>query len=391
MKNIDKQKWLFLNEKTPHALIQGDNNQILRDLHSIYDGEIDCIYIDPPYNRGDTYAYYADNEDHDKWLTKMKITLLELKPFLNKKGSIWISIDDREMAYLKILCDEVFGREHFVATIIWQKRKTRENRKVFSANHEYILVYAIDIEAFKQKRHLLPATDNLLKRYKNPDNDPRGLWQSVSANVQSGHAVSSQYYEIVSPGGKVHLPPQGRSWIYNKERMNKEIADNNIWFGTDGNGVPRIKKFMSEDIGVVPETLWLADFAGTTKNAKKELIDLGIYDKNLFDTPKPEKLIYNILSIATNPGDIIMDCFLGSGTTTAVAHKMNRNYIGIEISEDVYKYASKRMEKVVNGDNVGVSSELLWDGGGDYTSIVWKTNIEKAKKNVRKEINNNEN
>lgn len=365
----------FLEKKilNPHVLILGDNQKVLKDIKDTYEHQVSLIYIDPPYNRGDDFKFYKDTKNHDEWLEEMHTTILELREFLSAEGSIWISIDDFEMAYLKVCCDEIFGRENFVSTIIWQRRNTRENRKIFSNNHEYVLVYAKDINKFKKKRNLLPATQKLLDRYKNPDNDTRGPWQSVTLSVQAGHAVKSQFYTIVSPTGKKHKPPKGRCWIYNEERMQKEIKNNNIWFGSDGNGVPRLKKILDvSKLGVVPETLWNVEFAGSTKEAKQELLALEIYDEDVFDTPKPEQLIYRIMQIATNENDLVLDCFMGSGTTAAVAHKFGRNYIGIELNRKVYKYASERLKKVCNGESGGISSALEWNGGGEYLSCEWK-------------------
>lgn len=365
----------FLEKKilNPRVLILGDNQKVLKDIKDTYEHQVSLIYIDPPYNRGDDFKFYKDTKNHDEWLEGMRTTILELREFLSAEGSIWISIDDSEMAYLKVCCDEIFGRENFVSTIVWQKRNTRENRKIFSNNHEYVLVYAKDINKFKKKRNLLPATQKLLDRYKNPDNDIRGSWQSVTLSVQAGHAVKSQFYTIVSPTGKKHKPPKGRCWIYNEERMQEEIKNNNIWFGSDGNGVPRLKKILDvSKLGVVPETLWNVEFAGSTKEAKQELLALEIYDEDVFDTPKPEQLIYRIMQIATNEKDLVLDCFMGSGTTAAVAHKFGRNYIGIELNKKVYKYALERLKKVCNGENGGISSTLEWNGGGEYLSCEWK-------------------
>lgn len=363
-KNIDK----------PHVIFKGDNMDILPGLHSLYDNSVSCIYIDPPYNNGEKYSFYDDNVSHDKWLNQMKTILTELKPFLKEDGSIWISIDDGEMHYLKVLCDTVFGRKSFITTIVWQQRNTRENRKAFSNNHEYILVYSPNPEAFKKKRNLLPITKDVLERYSNPDNDPRGPWQSVTANVQNGHAVASQFYEIVAPNGKVHNPPPGRCWIYNQERMLREIESGNIWFGKDGNGVPRVKKFIADSVeGIVPETLWLSSFVGTNKDAKTHLRQLKIYDKELFDTPKPESLIGQIIEIASNPKEIVMDVFLGSGTTTSAAHKLGRNYIGIEKEAKTCVYIEERMKQVVSGEKGGISKKIGWKGGGEYQFVELKS------------------
>lgn len=370
---IAKESFLEKKILNPRVLILGDNQNVLKGIKDTYEHQVSLIYIDPPYNRGDDFKFYKDTKNHDEWLEGMRATILELKEFLRAEGSIWISIDDSEMAYLKVCCDEIFGRENFVSTIVWQKRNTRENRKIFSNNHEYVLVYAKNINKFKKKRNLLPATQKLLDRYKNPDNDSRGSWQSVTLSVQAGHAVKSQFYTIVSPTGKKHKPPKGRCWIYNEKRMQEEINNNNIWFGSDGNGVPRLKKILDvSKLGMVPETLWNVEFAGSTKEAKQELLALEIYDEDVFDTPKPEQLIYRIMQIATNENDLVLDCFMGSGTTAAVAHKFGRNYIGIELNKKVYKYASERLKKVCNGESGGISSALEWNGGGEYLSCEWK-------------------
>ncbi len=370
---IRKKAFLEKKELNPRVLILGDNQTVLKDIKSLYAQKVDLIYIDPPYNRGDNFKFYQDAKSHDDWIEAMRSTILELKEFLQEDGSIWISIDDSEMAYLKVCCDSIFDRKNFVSTIVWQKRNTRENRNIFSNNHEYILVYAKDINQFKKRCNLLPATPELLKRYKNPDNDPRGPWQSITLSVQAGHAVESQFYPIVSPTGKIHNPPKGRCWIYNEERMLEEIKKNNIWFGSDGNCVPRLKKLLVDSkLGVVPETLWNVDFAGSTKNAKQELLALDIYDKDVFDTPKPEQLLYRIMQIATNENDLLMDCFIGSGTTAAVAHKLGRNYIGIDIDERVFKYASDRLKKVCKGDTGGISSSVGWKGGSEFQTCEWK-------------------
>lgn len=370
---IKKEEFLKQKIEDPHVIILGPNQSVLGDLLDDYRNKVDLIYIDPPYNRGDDFKYYKDNRNHGEWLEEMRKTIVQLKELLSVKGSIWISIDDAEMAYLKVCCDNIFGRNNFVTTIVWQKRNTRENRKIFSTNHEYILVYTKDTSKFKEKRNLLPATKELIARYKNPDNDPRGPWQSVTLTVQAGHAVESQFYTVVTPSGKKYTPPKGRCWIYNEVRMLEEIKKNNIWFGSDGNGVPRLKKFLSDTkIGVVPETLWNDTFAGTTKDAKQELLSLDIYDEDVFDTPKPEQLLYRIMQIATDCDDLVLDCFSGSGTTMAVAHKMRRSYIGIDIDKKVFTYASARMKKVCEGEAGGISKLVDWQGGGDFLICEWK-------------------
>lgn len=356
------------NEDCQNILIHGDNKDILPELLSDYSDGFKCIYIDPPYNNGEVYHYYDDNASQGNWLRDMRRVLNLLKPLLTKDGSIWISIDDSEMAYLRVEADKIFGRDNFAGTIIWQQRKSRENRAVFSCNHEYILVYAKNIKEFKKKRNLLPVGENFINsKYKNPDNDPRGPWQSVTANVQDGHAVESQFYTIISPTGVKHNPPKGRCWIYNEERMKREIAKGNIWFGKDGSNTPRVKKFLCDaKLGLTPETIWLADEVGTSDSAKKQLMALFPDKENIFETPKPEELLKRIIEIASNEGDFILDCFLGSGTSMAVAHKLNRHYIGIELGNQMSELVVRRMNKVIEGESSGISKVVGWQGGGDF-------------------------
>lgn len=356
------------DEECPNILIHGDNKEILPELLPEFANRIRCIYIDPPYNNGETYHYYDDNNTQGNWLKDIRRVLNLLKPLLSKDGSIWISIDDSEMAYLKIEADKIFGRENFAGTIIWQQRKSRENRAVFSCNHEYILVFAKDIKEFKKKRNLLPVSEGFINsKYKNPDNDPRGPWQSVTASVQSGHAVPSQFYTVVSPTGVKHDPPKGRCWIYNEERMKREISQGNIWFGKDGSNTPRVKKYLCDArIGLTPETIWMADDVGTSDSAKKQLMTLFPDKENVFETPKPEELLKRIIEIASNEGDYVLDCYIGSGTTMAAAHKLNRHYLGIEKGNQMSELVVKRMNKVIEGESSGISEIVGWHGGGNF-------------------------
>ena len=351
---------------TGNALIQGENLRVLKALRSRYSGSVGCVYIDPPYNNQEHYRHYLDTRSHKAWLDMMVARLEAIRPLLSIDGSLWISIDDREVHYLKVAADEIFGRENFVTTVVWQQRTSRENRKAFSNNHEYLLVYAMDQRKFRAKRNLLPGGPALLDRYKNLDSDPRGPWQSISANAQAGHATASQFYDLVAPSGKVHRPPEGRCWVYTKEKMQREIDAGNIWFGRTGEGVPRIKRFLQfSKVGLTPETLWLANEVGTNDKAKKQLLKL-FPDEDVFDTPKPEGLIRRVLEIATDPGEFVLDAFLGSGTTTAVAHKLNRRYIGIERGEHAVTYCAARLRLVVCGDATGISNEVGWRGGGGF-------------------------
>jgi adenine-specific DNA-methyltransferase len=352
-----------------NTLIQGENLVVLDKLREL-GNPVRCAYIDPPYNNQESYEHYDDVNSHEEWLANLKQRIRIIFDLLRKDGSLWISIDDRGMHHLKIACDDILGRENFVSTIVWEHRKSRENRNVFSFNHEYILVYAKDYDTFCSTRNQIPLNDEVLKRYRNPDDDPRGPWQSVSANVQAGHAVDSQFYEIEAPNGKTHTPPKGRCWAYNKERMEKEIEEGNIYFGKDGNGVPRIKKFLKDaDKGLTPHTLWKAEKVETSSKAKKHILDL-FPEEPPFDTPKPEKLIARILRIASDPGDLVLDAYLGSGTTAAVAHKLRRNYIGIEKGEHATTLCAKRISKVIDGEGGGISEEVDWTGGGNFKIMV---------------------
>ena len=345
-------------------LILGENAATLRLLQRELAGSVRCVYIDPPYNNQETYNHYVDERSHEDWTDHIALRLELLAPLLRDDGSIWISIDDREVHHLRLQADRIFGRENFAATIVWEHRTTRENRKVFSHNHEYIVVYARDVRRFKATKNLLHASTDLLRRYKNPDNDPRGPWQSISLNVQAGHATAAQFYKVRTPGGSTYDPPKGRCWVFSQKRMAEVVASGNVWFGHDGKGVPRLKKFLNiAQIGLNPQTLWPAADVGTTDEAKKHSMRL-FPNCRVFDTPKPESLLARILSIATNPGDLVLDAYLGSGTTAAVAHKMGRRYIGIEEAPDVARLCAQRMRCVIKGEAGGISEQFNWRGGG---------------------------
>lgn len=252
--------------------------------------------------------------------------------------------------------------------MIWEKRKSRENRRVFSFNHDYILVFAKEKSAFEAVRNPVELSQEVLSRYKNPDNDPRGPWQSVSANAQAGHATPSQFYALKLPSGRKIDPPKGRCWLYTKERMREEVAGGNIWFGPDGDSVPRIKKFLRDpsEQGLTPETIWPADDVGTNDEAKKGLIEL-LPDAVVFDNPKPEALLRRIFHIASNPGDWVLDSFAGSGTTGAVAHKMGRRWIMVELGEHCHTHIIPRLKKVIDGEDPGGVTEAVgWKGGGGF-------------------------
>lgn len=356
------------NDIFDNILIHGDNLLALRALEAQYAGEVKCVFIDPPYNTGSAFEHYDDGLEHSIWLGLMRDRLEILKRLMANEGSIWITIDDNEAHYLKVLCDEVFGRMNFVATIVWEKRTSRENRRVFSFKHDYVLIYAKDKTIFQEKRNSLPINDEVLARYKNPDSDPRGSWQSISANAQAGHATQSQFYTVTSPSGAKFDPPPGTCWRYSKDKMDREIAAGNIYFGKDGKGVPRIKKFLSdsEDGGLTPETIWYAKDVGTNDSAKKHVMQ-AFNSKEIFDNPKPEELLQRIIQIASNPDDLVLDSFGGSGTTGAVAHKMGRRWIMVELGDHCHTHIVPRLKKVIDGeDQGGISKAVEWKGGGGF-------------------------
>ena len=364
----DKEKSNCSNDPyTENMIIHGDNLLALKALEGKYSGQVKCIYIDPPYNIGAAFEHYDDNLEHSTWLNLIRPRLEILWRLLDPdNGSIWISIDDNEQAYMKVLCDELFGRSSFVAQIVWQKRYSRENRESIGDVHEYILVYAKNKLKFKNIRNLVPMTEQQAKVYKNPNNDPRGRWRPVPMTAQAGHATAEQFYEIVAPGGKVHTPPAGRCGSLSKQTFEELLADGRIYFGKDNNSQPNKIRYLSEVPGVAPWTWWPSDEVGHTDSAKKEIINL-FGKNNIFDTPKPETLIERIIHIASNPGDLILDSFIGSGTTLAVAHKMNRKYIGIEMGEHAYTHCKVRLDKVIDGsDQGGISQKVGWQGGGSY-------------------------
>lgn len=288
-----------------------------------------CIYIDPPYNTGSAFEQYDDNLEHSTWLSLMRPRLEILRNLLSTNGSIWISIDDDEQAYLKVLCDEVFGRNNFLCNVLWQKiHSIKNDAKYLSQNHDFILLYAKNKEFVKF--NLLPRTVAMNSRYKNPDNDPRGPWQS--GDLVANEERANGYYEVVCPSsGKSFNVPKGKHWVYSEDNMKSLIFDNRIWFGKKGTSFPRKKRFLSEVMdGRKGDTWWTSDEVGHNQESKREIIKL-FGKNNPFATPKPERLIQRIITLASNPGDIILDSFLGSGTTAAVAHKMNRKWIGVEL------------------------------------------------------------
>lgn len=348
-----------------NLLIQGDNLEALKALLPLYAGKVKCIYIDPPYNTRSAFSHYDDNLEHSLWLSMMYPRLELLRELLAEDGSIWVSIDDNEAHYLKVMMDEVFGRGSFVASNVWQKRYSRENREAIGDVHEYIFVYAKYPLIFKQRRNLVPLTELQAKVYRNPNNDPHGRWRPIPMTAQEGHATPEQFYEVTTPSGKIHKPPEGRCWGIARATYEKLLAEGRIYFGKNGDAQPNIIRYLSEVPGIAPWTWWPFDEVGHTDESKKEIHSL--FGKTAaFDSPKPERLIQRILDIATNPSDLILDSFLGSGTTAAVAHKMGRRYIGIEMGEHAQSHCQPRLKKVVEGEQGGISQAVNWQGGGGF-------------------------
>lgn len=350
--------------ETENLLIHGDNLLALKALEQHYTGKVKCIYIDPPYNTGAAFEHYDDNLEHSTWLSLMKPRLELLRSLLAEDGSIWISIDDDEGHYLKVLCDEVFGRNNFIATCIWQKKHTRANdARWFSDNHDFILVYAKNKEIWKP--NLLARSEDSKQGYKNPDNDPRGVWASGPCHAKT--PSEKDIYPITTPSGRIVTPPPGTSWRFSAGKFQDLINDNRIWFGEKGDNIPRYKRFLTEvQDGFVPTTLWFRDEVGDNQEAKQEVKNIDAHD--IFSTPKPERLIERIITLASTHGDLVLDSFLGSGTTAAVAHKMGRRWIGIEMGAHAYTHCKVRLDKVIAGkDAGGISKAVNWQGGGDYT------------------------
>ena len=350
---------------TENMLIQGDNLQALKALLPLYAGKVKCIYIDPPYNTRSAFTHYDDNLEHSLWLSLMYPRLELLRELLAEDGSIWVSIDDNEAHYLKVMMDEVFGRRNFVASVVWQKRTSPDNRLRLGAAHDVILVYKKNAFTQNESFNQLAVNEGRIKDFKNPDDDPRGAWASTDFTGMTGHATPNQFYTIVSPNGKAYPPPEGRCWALAEETFKNLLADNRVWFGKDGNARPRLKRFLNEMKGQNAWTWWTNAEAGHNQEAKKEINELfGASDA--FDTPKPERLLERILQIATNPSDLVLDSFLGSGTTAAVAHKMNRRYIGIEMGDHAETHCQPRLKKVIEGEQGGISKAVNWQGGGGF-------------------------
>lgn len=348
-----------------NMLIKGDNLLALKALESQYEGQVKCVFIDPPYNTGSAFEHYDDGLEHSIWLSMMRDRLVLLRNLVADEGSIWISIDDNECHYLKVLLDEIFGRKNFVTSIAWQMIYTTKNSaRHFSGMHDYILVYAKDINKFSV--NLLPREAKQDEAYKNPDKDSRGPWKATPLHARNYYAAG--LYEIQMPSGKRISPPSGTYWRVSAESFKAMDAENRIWWGKDGTSIPSQKRFLSDvKQGVVPSTLWLHSDAGHNGEAKNEIRALLADEGETFLTPKPERLLKRILEIASTPGDLVLDSFAGSGTTGAVAHKMGRRWIMVELGEHCETHILPRMKKVIDGkDKGGVTEAAGWKGGGGF-------------------------
>ena len=373
-----------------NMIIRGDNLEALKALLPRYEGRVKCIYIDPPYNTGNEGWVYNDNvndpkikkwlgevvgkegEDltrHDKWLCMMYPRLKLLQKLLAEDGAIFISIDDTEISNLRLLMDEVFGANNFVTTVIWHKNYApKSSAKFFSEDHDYITVYAKNKMAWIP--NLLPRTEEQDKIYKNPDNDPRGLWRPDNLSARNPYSLG--LYSITCPSGRVIPgPPAGRYWVVSEEKFKQMDADGRIYWGKDGNNIPAPKRYLSEvKQGRVPQTIWEYEEVGHTQDAKKDL--KAIFDGEMpFDTPKPYRLIERILQIASDPDSIILDSFAGSGTTAHAVLNMNkadgghRKLILVEMMDYADSITAERVKRVIRG--YGEGKNAVEGTGGNFS------------------------
>lgn len=361
---VEQPEYSYGDPGSGNMLIQGDNLLALKALEQDYAGKVKCIFIDPPYNTGSAFEHYDDGIEHSQWLNLMAPRLKILRDLLANEGSIWISIDDNEAHYLKVIMDEIFSRKNFVANVVWQKRTSPDMRATLGAGHDHILVYARNLPRFKNTLKPLPKNEKQEAAYKNPDKDPRGPWASSDYTAQGFRP--NQMYKIITPAGAEYDPPTGRCWKNIETVFLKLKEDGRIWFGKDGKGIPRKKTYLLESEGQVAWSWWPNSEVGNNQEAKKEINQL-FGAENAFDTPKPERLIERVVYLASEEGDIVLDSFLGSGTTAAVAHKMGRKWIGIELGEHAKTHCYSRLKQVVDGtDQGGISKAVEWQGGGGF-------------------------
>lgn len=354
------------NDIFDNILIRGDNLLALKALEQEYVGRVKCVFIDPPYNTGSAFEHYDDGIEHSLWLSLMRDRLEILWNLLSTDGSLWISIDDTEGHYLKVLCDEVCGRKSFVSTVVWENFYGRSNAAAISPAHNYIIVYSPLGLDWKNTRNLLPRDEKSASKYKNLDNDPRGLWR-LGPIFAAEERHDGLMYEVQTPSGRAIRPPKGSHWRMTEDDFWRMEKEGRITFGENGDNVPAVKLFLKEvQDGLVPRTWWPHTEVGHSQEAKREVQAL-FADEIPFATPKPERLIERIVTIATNPGDIILDSFAGSGTTGAVAQKMGRRWIMVELGQHCETLIVPRLRKVIDGeDQGGITETVEWKGGGGF-------------------------
>lgn len=357
-----------LRKTEQNILVKGDNLLALKSLEENFTNEVKLIYIDPPFNTQQAFEQYDDGLEHSIWLSVLRSRLDILSNLLHKSGTIWIHLDDSEVHYCKVMADEIFGRRNFLANIIWQKKfSPQSDARFISDMHDHILVYAKDVN--ECKLNLLERTDTQNNRYKNPDDDPRGVWTSGDLSVKT---YDKNYdYSITTPSGRVVNPPKGTCWRVPRDSFEKLVEDNRIWFGKEGGSVPRLKRFLSEvKQGIVPGSIWNFEEVGHNQEARQSLKKL-LQESEVFATPKPERLMERIIQLATNENDWVLDSFAGSGTTGAVAHKMGRRWVMIEVGEHAETHILPRMKMVLEGkDNGSVTQAYDWKGGGGFRYYV---------------------
>jgi adenine-specific DNA-methyltransferase len=366
-----------------NLLVQGDNLQALKALLPFYKGRVKCVFIDPPYNTGSAFEHYDDKLQHSQWLSMMLPRLELLKDLLSPDGSIWVTIDDNEGHYLKVLMDEVFLRGNFVATNVWQKRYSRDNNSAIGDVHDYVLCYARNALRFKEVRNRIEPDAKTRSAYRNPNKDPKGPWRLVP--MSGAELRPNQQYPVTTPSGKVIYPPEGRHWSVLEPKFLDLVAQGKVFFGKSGDSAPGLIRYFSEIDGLVPWTWWPHEDVGHTDESKKEIHEL-FGKSDAFGTPKPERLIKRIVEIATNPGDLILDSFLGSGTTAAVAHKMGRRWIGIEMGEHAQTHCLPRLQKVIAGEQGGISASVGWQGGGGFQFMRLGPAIFTAQKRIAPDV-----
>jgi len=348
-----------------NALVFGDNLLALQALESQYAGKIKCAFIDPPYNTGGAFAQYDDGLEHSIWLGLMRDRLEITRDLLSDDGSLWISIDDNEAHYLKVICDGLFGRANFVSNVVWQKKYTIANdARWLSDNHDHILIYAKNKAHWRPNK--LPRTEEMNARYKNPDKHPKGPWKATPLHAKSG-TESTKNFSFTFKNGMAWSPPAGTFPRFTEDMLRRLDAGDEIWFGKDGTAAPSRKTFLSElsDQGTPCPTVWLHTDVGNNHEAREEA--KAFNPTNPFDTPKPERLLQRIIHLATKPADLVLDSFAGSGTTGAVAHKMGRRWIMVEMGEHCHTHVLPRLKKVIDGDDHGgITDAANWQGGGGF-------------------------